>query len=173
MQRERGGRIEGWKRRELLSWGQSGGVWNRSSRWSGEQRSEAQERSLCSGCCLSAGSSVVCLHVSHVLSVRRPVWTTFPFSAARSCSPLSSSPLSSHSRLLVCFLLLYLDNLQRPGTQMSPTYHLPFFCAYLQPKCDGTYHLLGRRCDGMYQHACQHNYRHTMSNWYLQILLIL
>lgn len=69
----RGREGEGWRDgREVevaAGWGgESGGVWKRSGRWTGEQQSEAQERSLCSGCCLSAGSS-------GVLSVRRPDWT--------------------------------------------------------------------------------------------------
>lgn len=72
----------GMEEKVAAEWGESGGVWNRSSRWTGVQRSEAQECSLCSGCCLSAGGSVVCLHISHVPSVRWPVCTAFLFSAA-------------------------------------------------------------------------------------------
>lgn len=48
-----GGRMEGWERRRGSCWvvgggreRESGGVWRGSGRWSGEQRSEAQERSL-------------------------------------------------------------------------------------------------------------------------------
>lgn len=84
---------------------ESGGVWKGSGRWRGEQQSEAQERSLCSGCCLSAGGSGVRLHVLRVLTILRPVWTPLPVPA--STLLFFSSRLKLGSLLLLTTILWF------------------------------------------------------------------
>lgn len=149
---DRGGRTEGWRRTWLLRVRRIGGVWNRSSRWTGEQRSEAQEHSLCCGCCLSAGGSVVCLRVTHVLSVLfgRRFDSRFPL-CAKLCplsffSPCHPPPpphlltLSSPAFLLIALTsVVYI--LRPPEWGWYPDVdHLPSLFLPALPRCDGTYH---------------------------------
>lgn len=140
-------------------------MWNRSSRWTGEQRSEAQEHSLCCGCCLSGGS-VVCLRVSHALSVLlgHRFDSQFPFCAKlyslSFLSPCTPPPPLLHLHLLTHssppFLLIALTSivyiLRPPEWGWHPdVHHLPSLCLLCLPalpRCDGTYHHVARRCDG-------------------------
>lgn len=122
---EQWGRMEGWWRTWLLSVRWIGGAWNRSSRWTGGQRSEAQERSLCCGCCLSAGGSVVCLTCSVCPPARLDAVLTR--AGVLWFSSLHQTLLSPS---LKRYPLIYISPPPSSASSSPPHSHLPFFPSF-------------------------------------------